>query len=115
MKNATYFVDGIKDYLIHELWNLNADIIDAAEEGDLIRRDVVFTEIDTLDNLCMQPFLRESGIHFTICAAPVSAENFENLDENGIINVPQFYLTYANAEKGIYAEYKCGRYKEKGE
>ena len=49
MKNAVYFVDGIKDYLIHELWNLNADIIDAAEEGDLIRRDVVFTEIDALD------------------------------------------------------------------
>lgn len=115
MKNAVYFVDGIKDYLIHELWNLNADIIDAAEEGDLIRRDVVFTEIDALDNLCMQPFLRGSGIHFTICTAPVSAENFENLDENGIIDVPQFYLTYVNAEEGIYAEYKCGRYKEKGE
>lgn len=115
MSEREFFINiVIAGYLENALWDLNADIINAAEEGELIRRDVINTEIDTLDALCKNNLLIATGARFTICNYPVPVKNFENLCVNGVDYIPQFYLEYENeADDTERKVYYCGMYKGK--
>lgn len=114
MSEYKFFVNVIHSYLETALRDLNEEIINAAWEGELVKRDVINTEIDTLDALCKNKLLLATGARFTICNCAVSAKNFGNLCMDGVDYIPQFYLEYENEATDTERKtFDCRMYKGK--
>lgn len=79
------------DYLVRQLSVLNREIIDAARDGDVLRRDIIETKIDTLAD--MYSYLYSCGIRFCIDSHYIKAE----IARDGVSEVPQYILTFDNS------------------
>lgn len=75
-------------YLVRQLSTLNREIIDAARDGDVLRRDVIETKIDTLDDI--GTYLYSCGIRCCIHLNYIKAE----INYDGVSEIPQYTLTF---------------------
>ena len=75
-------------YLVRELSVLNREIVNAAMDGDVLRRDIIETKIDTLSD--MYSYLYSCGIRFCIHSNYIKAE----IDLDGVSEIPQYTLTF---------------------
>ena len=75
-------------YLVRELSVLNREIVNAAMDGDVLRRDIIETKIDTLSD--MYSYLYSCGIRFCIHSNYIKAE----IDLDGVLEIPQYTLVF---------------------
>ena len=79
----------IKKFIVKQLTDLNREIVEAAEDGDIIRKDIIDTKIETLEELCdaLQNF----------CFIHIGREEvWSKFDFNfdGVDAIQQFFLCY---------------------
>lgn len=75
-------------YLVHQITALNHEIINAAKDGDIIRKDIIETKIDTLAD--MYSYLYSCGIQFCIGCQYIKAK----IDIDGVSEIPQYVLHF---------------------
>ena len=85
--------NAITNFIVKQLSDLNREIVEAAEDGDVIRNDIIQTKIDTLEELC--EVIQDS--YFSIKISRNEIWGQFDFDFDGVDAISQYHL-YLNGQ-----------------